>query len=195
MTNFFKKLFGITDAPEVRTSQIAEPFQEENQISNSADQILERIFIDNEDPQPEISQKKPVTTKLMEFLNGNFEYQGLHDGFEYYSQEVLKAKVLKLKADFSLIADQMIEVKAKTIFELELQLLSIGMASPIANQQILLSIKEHKSKIVELQKHKYLVDEDNGWVMIAVNSYCDGFNQGIIKRLNESKFLTNSSNL
>ncbi|MCX8020844.1 MAG: hypothetical protein N2747_10160 [Chitinophagaceae bacterium] len=154
------------------------------------------LFIDREPPQGEqeetVSQSK---SKISAFLERDFHSIGVKDGFEYHSFETLETGKKKIRAEFQLIIDQMIQEKLEKRLQLKMMVVNVEKISDETRRNLEFTIDELNSSIELLKKQKELSTENEGWVMNAIHSYHQGFVQGLNDFIESENLLNSIKNL
>lgn len=191
--SIFKNLFGSNGKTE--THLVSQEPIISDPINNSTENWLKTNFADLEPPVAESQQQTQSSSKVSEFLNRNYESKGINDGYEFGTHELLENSIKKIKSEFLISIDQMIEDKKLSILKLSTQKLAVGTIAPTVTHQLEASIVETNNSVSELQKQKGLSSENEGWVMNAVHSYKDGFIRGLLSKTEEDDLLSPISNL
>jgi hypothetical protein len=153
------------------------------------------LFIDNEPPQERQEESNYETkSKISTFLERDYHSIGINDGFEYHSHENLQSAKDKIKTEYKLIIDKMIQEKIEKIFQLRIMLSNVDRISDVTQKNLELMIEEIESSISRLQQQKDLSSVDEGWVMNAIHSYHQGFVQGLNNYLASENFLKSIKN-
>lgn len=174
--SILKHLFGIKGKTETTKSAVAEPITVSEQQTGFAPPI--ELFIDNEAPQPEKHVEQPQS-RVASFLNRDCRSVGIHDGYEYHSQETLEAAKKKIRAEFQLIIDQSIQEKLVNRLQMKNMMVDVNKISDDARQKLENTIEELDASLAILQSQKELSAENEGWVMNAIHTYQQGFVQGL----------------
>lgn len=156
--------------------------------------ILKELFVDEMPPQAKIQKAEKKRSRFSEFMERNYQQLGINDGYETGTQELMDSTIKKIKSEFIIILDQMIEEKRLSIVNLKNQIPAIGTLSPLLVQQLENTIEVTKDSIAELQKQKELSIENEGWVMSGIHSYKSGLLSGLQTKLEENNLLTPGSN-
>jgi hypothetical protein len=186
--NILKSFFGNKINKEPKMENI------NSEKTDYSDNLLKDLFVDNNPPTVESHEDSEIKSKIAEFLNINFESMGLRDGYEFGTQELLDNKIKKIKSDFLMIIEEMIDDKKLAIIKLENQKISIGGISLTIVQQLDVVIVETKNSIGNLEKQLELSVDDEGWVMNAIHPFKDGFIRGLLSKTQETNFLNSFSN-
>lgn len=152
--------------------------QSDQSLDTSATLVPEDLFIDNSPPHtPHISQKE--NSRLLNFLHNHHYENGLQEGFEYHTADILETGKKKIRSDFQLLVDQNIEEKVNHKMKARMMLIEINEVSRETKQHLELLIAELSTSIDNLQKQKELCVENEGWVMTAIHDYHKGYTQGL----------------
>ena len=114
--SIFKYLFGNKGKTEATETAVAEPGTVVEPQTDTVPPI--DLFIDNEAPQPKQTIEQPQS-RVTVFLSRNYHSIGIHDGYEYHSQETLETAKKKIRAEFQLIIDQAIQEKLASRLQLK----------------------------------------------------------------------------
>lgn len=178
--NILKSIFGRSSKTEHLSAETFAP-----QVTPAVESQTENtppidLFIDSEPPQGE--HQKVVfesKSKISAFLERNYHSIGSHDGFEYHSFETLEIGKKKIRAEFQLIIDQMIQEKLERRLQLKMMIVDVEKISDETRRNLELTIEELNTSIELLNKQKELSSENEGWIMNAIHSYHQGFVQGL----------------
>ena len=174
--SILKYLFGIKGKTETTKSAVAEPITVSEQQTEFAPPI--ELFIDNEAPKPE-QRVEQAQSRVAAFLNRDCHSIGIHDGYEYHSQETLETAKKKIRAEFQLIIDQSIQEKLVNRLQMKNMIVDVNKVSDDARQKLENTIEELDASLAILQSQKGLSAENEGWVMNAIHTYQQGFVQGL----------------
>ena len=188
--NLFKNLFGgkgkTDNALSVSVVDTESKKSDSTTVESSKSQHEEESKVERTEKQ---------FTKISQFLNRNYQNIGLNDGYYYGTESLLHNSNLKIKSEFILVIEQMIQEKKSSILELENKILGLGGISPILLKQLQYTIECTSNSIKELDQQKELSVENEGWVMNAIHAYKEGFIKGIQLKIEESFLISNSTNL
>lgn len=153
------------------------------------------LFIDYEVPQPEQQQAAETKSRITLFLDRNYHSMGINDGYGYHSQEILETGKKKIRAEFQLIMEQIIQEKSEKRLQLRMMIVNVENISSETKRNLELTIEELNSSIGKLQTQKELSSENEGWVMNAIHSYHQGFVQGLNDYIAGENLLNSIKNL
>ena len=190
--SIFKYLFGNKGKTEATETAVAEPGTVVEPQTDTVPPI--DLFIDNEAPQPKQTIEQPQS-RVTVFLSRNYHSNGIHDGYEYHSQETLETAKKKIRAEFQLIIDQAIQEKLASRLQLKNMIVDVKKISDDARQKLENTIEELESSLAILQSQKELSAENEGWVMNAIHSYQQGFVQGLNDWLSGEQLLNSIKNI
>ncbi len=175
--SIFKNLFGVktkVENPANSNTEVLETFEESKTDIPTMD-----LFIDNETPLNETPLKSASQSNISNFLDRNYKLMGINDGYEYHSSETLEIGKRKIRAEFQLIIDQMIQDKSERRLQLRMMLVNVELISGETARNLGLTVEELNASIALLEKQKELSAENEGWVMNAIHGYHQGFVQGL----------------
>lgn len=178
--NILKTIFGSSNKNEHLSAKAFAP-QETSVVESLPENTPPiELFIDNEPPQGQ-QQKTPSDSKskISTFLERNYHSIGINDGYEYHSFETLETGKKKIRAEFQLIIDQMIQEKSERRLQLKMMIVNVEKIADETRRNLELTIDELNTSIELLNKQKELSSENEGWVMNAIHSYHQGFVQGL----------------
>lgn len=164
--------------------------------TSQAQAPTKELFVEEVPPrpglQPEATEIRP--TKLAAFLGQDYWTMGRRDGYLYHSAEGFELWRKKIKAEFLLVMDQLIQEKSEQRLVLRNHLSSIGSMHEVTSTQLHNTIHDLEADAERLTAQKELAAVDEGWIMGAVHSYQLGFTQGLREYV-ESENLVKSSSL
>lgn len=178
--NIFKRLFDNSSNNEHLSAETFAPQATSVVESQPENTPPIDLFIDREPPQGE--QQKIASeskSKISAFLERNYLSIGINDGYEYHSFETLENGKKKIRAEFQLIIDQIIQEKSERRLQLKMMIVNVEKIADETRRNLELTIDELNTSIELLYKQKELSSENEGWVMIAIHSYHQGFVQGL----------------
>lgn len=175
--SFFENLFGNhTKNQNSAVTNAAAPESLEDSKKNTPSMDL---FVDNEAPQILAPERSISKDNISTFLNRNYKGMGINDGYEYHSNETLTIGKSKIRSEFQLIIDQMIEEKSERRLQLRMMLVNVEKISDETSRNLNLTVEELNDSIALLKTQKELSAENEGWVMNAIHGYHQGFVQGL----------------
>lgn len=175
--SIIEKLFGGKAKTENPVTMITEP---QTTVAEQSENIPSLdLFIDNEVPKAEPQPAAETKSKITLFLERNYHSMGTNDGFEYHSFETLETGKKKIRAEFQLIIDKMIQEKSERRLQLKMMIINVEKIADETRRNLELTIDELNTSISLLQKQKELSPDNEGWVMNAIHSYHQGFVQGL----------------
>jgi len=157
-------------------------------------EISEDLFTDQESPKAEKQEKTVRGTDLREFFKKDFASIGYSDGYHHHNGEMLEMGIRKIRADFRMEVDLLIDQKSAVLLEWQNQLLNLDGVSSRMTGQVENMIARLKSDIERIIAEKKLSAEDEGWVMKAIHPYKQGFLEGM-NRYFEEKTLAESTGM
>jgi len=156
--------------------------------------VLEDLFINNQPPAEATEKAVEDATSLKNYLEQDFFRKGFEDGYNGHAAELLENKILSMKADFRYNLNLKIDQARQEILKLENHRISVEGMSDRLIRQIDNQINAMKSNISELEAEIALADIDQGYVMIGVYQYRDGFIRGT-EAYQEEKLIAGSTGL
>ncbi len=191
--NIFSKLFGKKKSTVLNNTPISET--KDNNISASEDLVPDKdLFIESQEP-PRKTIQAEQPGKISLFLSRNYHALGVHDGYEYHSSENLMTGKRKIGAEFRLVLDQEIQEKEEKQLQLENLIIDVSSVSPLTLQKLQNTLQKIGVAIDRLEKQKELSIEEEGWVMNAIYSYQQGFNQGVSDYIDSEAMLNSIKNI
>ncbi len=188
-------LFGSrakTKNAESKTSELDASIIE----SNSADSPPFDLFVDSEIPLNEQSKRNlSLKSGISIYLDRNYHSFGINDGYEYHSNETLETGKKKIRSEFQLIIDQMVQEKSEQRLQLRMMVVKVEKISEETRRNLDLTIEELNTSISLLQKQKELSAVNEGWVMKAIHNYHLGFVQGLNDYLAGENLLNSIRNI
>lgn len=174
--SFFRR----SDKVAAQAAQPAEP------AVNSA------LFIAAE--APAAAEEENIRSTVRAFLNKDFVQKGYDDGYAYPNADLMEASIKKLRSDFRLAVDLVIDEKRSDINELKRHMTNIRGISERLEQEMDQKIEEIVNLIHELDTQKLLSVENEGWIAGSVNDYRLGFIKGV-QQYRQEKLLAGSTRL
>jgi hypothetical protein len=191
--NIFSRLFG-NKAKVITTETINSDSRDMATNITNVDAPPAELFIDSEQPKTTVSSTQEQS-KITLFLNRNYHSLGVHDGYEYHSSETFDTGKKKIRAEFLLILDQVIQEKQEKKLQMQNLIIDVSSVSPSALQKLQNTINELNTSIETLQRQKELSIENEGWVMNAIHSYHQGFTQGLNDYIAGEELLNSIKNI
>jgi len=179
--NWFRRLLGLNE-DQMKSN-------ENNQDAKI--EIPESLFIENNPPsvEKEISRAE---SKLNKFLNDDYYNQGFNAGYHYHSAEILEHYICKIRSEYLLLLDQLIDDDKITIQELKFHYTEVDGLSEKSCKQIENKIIDLEKEIQEIEKQKGLCVEDEGWLAVVLNIFRLAYIQGLEKYHEISLFAKSS---
>ena len=175
--SFFENLFGNTTKNQ--NSVITNTATQESVEDSKTNTPSMDLFVDNEAPQIQAPGRSTPKDNISTFLNRNYKGMGINDGYEYHSNETLAIGKSKIRSEFQLVIDQMIEEKSERRLQLRMMLVNVERISDETSRNLQLTVEELNDSIALLKTQKELSAENEGWVMNAIHGYHQGFVQGV----------------
>jgi hypothetical protein len=175
--HFFENLFG--NHTKTQHSAVTNTPALESLEDLKANMPAMDLFVDNEAPQVQAPERPMTKDNISTFLNRNYKGMGINDGYEYHSNETLAIGKSKIRSEFQLLIDQMIEEKSERRLQLRMMLVNIERISDETSRNLELTVAELNDSIALLKTQKELSAENEGWVMNAIHGYHQGFVQGL----------------
>lgn len=146
------------------------------------------LFLDNEPPSSE-QVAELNKSKIVAFIERDWNRLGLNDGYEYGTQEVYELQIKHIKSEFRKIIDQMVDEKRISLTQLRNRKIEIGSLSDSTVKQLEVVIDETQKSLEELVKEKSLSAENEGLVMNAIHPYSLSFKKGLHSKEEERMIL------
>ncbi|MDW8273602.1 MAG: hypothetical protein RMJ53_05160 [Chitinophagales bacterium] len=146
--NIFKRFFDSSSKNEHLSAETFAP-----QATSVVESLPENtppidLFIDREpsqgDQQETVSQSK---SKISAFLERDFHSIGVKDGFEYHSFETLETGKKKIRAEFQLIIDQMIQEILERRLQLKMMIVNVEKIADETRRNLEFTIDELNSSL------------------------------------------------
>lgn len=150
------------------------------------------IFVETEEPKAAEIEKKQSVISL--YLCKDYMQKGNYDGYLYPNAELMEASIKKLRSDFRLAVDQVIDEKRSAINELKLHQINTRGISERLEEELNQKSKELENLIHELDTQKILSLENEGLIAGPVNDYRIGFFKGV-EQYRQEKLLAGSTRL
>ncbi len=169
-----------------------------NQVTDhrNADDInvLEDLFINNKAPEADSLLTTTSEGSLKAYLEQDFCRKGYEDGYNGHSFELLKNKILSIKADFRYNLGLKIDLARQDILKLQNHRTNMEGMSERLVMQIDNQVTAINFNITELEAEIALSTIDSGHVMIAIHQYRDGYLRGA-EAYQEEKLIAGSTGL
>jgi hypothetical protein len=175
--NFFRK---SEKTVETQVDQAVEPT------------VSQALFVDVNEPKLAESEQKQSAVST--FLHKDYAQKGYHDGYLYPIAELMEANIKKLRSDFRMTADQLIDEKRSAINELKLHQINTRGISERLEEELNQKVQELTNLIHELDTQKILSVENEGWIAGILNDYRIGFIKGV-EQYRQEKLLAGSTRL
>ena len=155
--------------------------------------IPEDLFIESQAPA-EIEQVRSLENRLNLFINKDYFNQGYDMGYNTHSSDILEQMIRKLKSEFILLIDQVIDEKKSLLSELKKHMAEVDGLSDRVYKQLEQKVEDLDSSVSILTGQKSLTVEDEGWIMAPVNVFKLGFIHGL-EKYHEVKTFASSTGL
>lgn len=166
---------------------------EETQVKQAAEPtISQTLFVDAEEPEVVESEKKQ--SSISAFLGKDYMKIGYHDGYLYPNADLMEANIKKLRSDFRMAVDQVIDEKRSVINELKLHQINTRGISERLEEELNQKAQELVNLIHELDTQKILSVENEGLIASALNDFRIGFIKGV-EQYRQEKHLAGSTRL
>ena len=150
--------------------------------------VMKDLFVEEHPPQDVVEADPRTESILNVFLEKNYGVRGFNDGYQSRSNEVLENNLLRIKSEYRIILDQMIDKQGGEIFSLRNELIISKSLSERLPDQLKLRIEELQSLISKLENQKELSIDGSGWVSLPIQNYADGFRRGTLAYEDEKFF-------
>jgi hypothetical protein len=154
--------------------------------------ISKSLFVDTAEPQ--VAEPAHRQSAICTFLNKDYMTKGYHDGYLYPNAELMDANIKKLRSDFRMAVDHVIDDKRTAINELKLHQINTKGISERLEEELNQKVQELGNLIHELDTQKILSIENEGLISGAINDYRIGFIKGI-EQYRQEKLLAGSTRL
>jgi len=154
--------------------------------------VSESLFVDTEEPAVAETEKKQ--SAISAFLCKDYMKMGFHDGYLYPNGELMEANIKKLRSDFRMAVDQVIDEKRSAINELKLHQINTRGISERLEEELSQKAQELGNLIHELDTQKILSVENEGLISGSLNDYRIGFIKGV-EQYRQEKLLAGSTRL
>lgn len=156
--------------------------------------VLERLFVNNQPPVASVEKETDNASSLKTYLEQDFFRKGFEDGYNGHAAELLENKIRSMKADFRYNLNLKIDQARQEILKLENHRINVEGMSERLVKQLDNQINAMRSNVAELEAEIALADIDQGYVMIGVYQYRDGFIRGT-EAYQEEKLIAGSTGL
>lgn len=172
-----------------------------NQVSDTAIMesvpdlnVMKDLFVDSNPPATDQEVADGKGANIQQFLEQDFYLSGKRDGYTYHSQEMLTQRIKRIKADFRLQIDFLVDQKRQSLLQLTTHNIDMDGLSERLIRKVEACAADYRQMIERLEKEKELSAMDEGWVMKPVHDYRDGFLHGV-ETFNEEKLLASSTGM
>lgn len=156
--------------------------------------VLEDLFVNNQPPAEATGKTAEDASSLKTYLEQDFFRKGFEDGYNGHAAELLENKILSMKADFRYNLHLKIDQARQEILKLENHRINVEGMSDRLIRQLDNQINAMKANIHELEAEIAMADIDQGYVMIGVYQYRDGFIRGT-EAYQEEKLIAGNTGL
>lgn len=129
------------------------------------------------------NQEEELKSSLNDFFKMDYYSAGYREGNRFVSSKALEQAIQIIKGRFLKAVDQKILSLNERILKIEGVAVDIGLDTEPSYKKLKLTITYNEKSIEILEKQKMESRENQGWVMVAVNSYRSGFLLGRNDRL------------
>jgi hypothetical protein len=154
--------------------------------------VSQALFVDAEEPR--LVEPQQMKSAVGSFLDKDYMQKGYHDGYLYPNAELLEANIKKLRSDFRMAVDQLIDEKRSDINELKLHQINTKGISQRLEEELNQKVQELSNLIHEMDTQKILSVENEGWIAGVLNDYRIGFIKGV-EQYRQEKLLAGSTRL
>ena len=140
--------------------------------------VLEGLFVNNQDPSQITETVADSSESLKHYLEQDFFRTGYEDGYNGHSTELLENKIRSMKADFRYNLNLKIDRYRQETLKCENHKINIEGMSDRLYRQIDNQINAIKVNETELEAEIALATIDQGFVMVGIHQYRDGFIRG-----------------
>jgi hypothetical protein len=163
----------------------------ETQVEPTVEPIVnETIFLDNEEPS--ITELEGNKSAISVFLDKDYIKLGYHDGYLYPNGELMDGNLKKIRSDFRMAIDRVIDDKRSVINNLKLHQIGTRGISERLDEELTQKLEELYNLINELDTQKILSIENEGLISSCINDYKIGFIKGIEQYRREKIFVGNT---
>lgn len=156
--------------------------------------VLEGLFVNNQPPVVPAEKESENASSLKTYLEQDFFRKGFDDGYNGHAAELLENKIRSMKADFRYNLNLKIDQARQEILKLENHKINVEGMSDRLVRQLNNQINAMMANMAELEAEIALADIDQGYVMIGVFQYRDGFIRGT-EAYQEEKLIAGSTGL
>ena len=140
--------------------------------------VLEGLFVNNKPPVEPAETTTVNTNSLKTYLEQDFFRKGFDDGYNGHATELLENKILSMKADFRYNLNLKIDQARQETLKLENHKINVEGMSERLVRQLENQINAIKANTTELEAEIAMASIDQGYVMIGVYQYRDGYIRG-----------------
>lgn len=183
--NFFRR--NGSNANAVNVTPVAE------EVKENASKVDASLFVDYNQPEKPASRRN-VNNPIQAFLDQNFDWIGVNDGYSNPQAEYMENRIKLFKADFRLAVDKALDEKRTALAELRIHAIRTQGLSQVMEAQVNEKIKQLEALIHELDVQKILSVENEGMIASGIHNYKIGFIRGL-QKYQEEKFFAQSTGL
>ena len=188
--SWFSTFFGKSNS----NNATAESAHATETLADDNINVLEGLFVNNQAPVPAREMEADQSSSLKGYLEQDFFRKGFEDGYNGHSAELLDNKIKSMKADFRYNLNLKIDATRQEILKLENHKINVEGMSERLVRQIDNQINAIKANATELEAEIALATIDQGYVMIGIHQYRDGFIRGT-EAYQEEKVIAGSTGL
>lgn len=188
--SLFSKFFGKSNS---NNTMVASNHASETLTDDNIN-VLEGLFVNNQPPIVSVDSNAESAPSLKSYLDQDHFRKGFDDGYNGHATELLENKIRSMKADFRYNLNLKIDQARQEILKLENHKINVDGMSERLVKQLDNQVKAMKANMAELEAEIALADIDQGYVMIGVYQYRDGFIRGT-EAYQEEKLIAGSTGL
>lgn len=188
--SWFSTFFGKSDSNNATAGNV----HATETLADDNINVLEGLFVNNQAPVLAREMEVDQSSSLKAYLEQDFFRKGFDDGYNGHSAELLENKIKSMKADFRYNLNLKIDATRQEILKLENHKINVEGMSDRLVRQIDNQINAIKANATELEAEIAMATIDQGYVMIGIHQYRDGFIRGT-EAYQEEKVIAGSTGL
>lgn len=153
--------------------------------------VLEGLFVNNQPPALALADN---AVSLKTYLGQDFQRMGFEDGYKGHATELLENKIRSLKADFRYAVHVKMDAMRQQVLQLEHERINVEGMSERLIRQLDNKIYALNANLGELEAETAMADIDQGYVMIGILQFRDGYIRGT-EAYHEEKMIAGNTGL
>lgn len=188
--SWFSNIFGKSNSAD--TANYKHP--ETDVMAGDNIHVLEGLFVNNQPPAEASEKVAGNAVSLKNYLGQDFQRMGFEDGYKGHATELMENKIRSLKADFRYAVHFKMDAIRQEVVQLEHERINVEGMSDRLIRQLDNKINALKANLGELEAETAMADIDQGYVLIGILQYRDGYIRGT-EAYHEEKMIAGNTGL